>query len=90
MAGPPRNRGAFFVQGCTYAAEDRMSGSGVVAGMHLCRDKIAGSDFGQRCRRWPAGRRAGARRNAGCPGAALSQGCTHAAADRKSRSGVVT
>jgi hypothetical protein len=36
-----------------------MSGSGVVTGMYLCRDKIAGSDFGQRCKRWPEGRRAG-------------------------------
>ena len=35
------------------------SGRLFYTGMYLCRDKIAGSDFGQRHRRWPEGRRAG-------------------------------
>jgi hypothetical protein len=44
MAGPPRNRGAFFVQGRTYAAEDRTSGSGVVQGRtYAAEDRTSGS-----------------------------------------------
>jgi hypothetical protein len=41
-----------------------MGGSGVVTGMYLCRDKIAGSDFGQRASVGPQGRGQDARVNA--------------------------